>query len=166
MIRRRARSGFTIVEAALSTVVVGVMLVAALQTVASSRAGQYRNAGTARGVFLGASLLTEITAQAYEDPALPPGSFGTLVTEDTGTRRKFDDVDDYHNWSESPPREKDGTVIPGFDGWSRSVRVRWVNPSNPSVVSLVDTRAKLIEVAVEWRGVPVVRLHAVRTAAR
>jgi MSHA pilin protein MshD len=164
---RSSRRGFTIVEAALSTVVVGVMLVAALQTVGAARIAQCRNADRVRGAELASDLMAEITAQAYEDPALPTGSFGLALSKAAGgTRSKFNDVDDYDGWTESPPQQKSGAVIPGFTGWTRAVRVRWVVPANPSATSLTDTGAKLITVTVSRNGVTVMRLSSIRSAGR
>jgi len=167
MTQPRSNPGaFTIIEAALSTIVIGVMLVAALNTVGASRVAQYRNADRVRGSELAASLMAEITAQAYEDRALALGSFGLPLAKVTGNRSKFDDVDDYHNWTESPPQSKSGTVLAGFNGWTRNVTVKWVNPADPTVVSAVNTGAKLITVAASRNGVPIVRLSSVRTSAR
>ncbi|MCC6661168.1 MAG: type II secretion system protein [Phycisphaerales bacterium] len=166
MTPRRANPAFTIVEAALSTIVIGVMLVAALNTVGASRASQARNADRSRAVELAGSLMAEITAQAYEDGLLPTGNFGLPLAKVTGDRSRFNDVDDYDAWTETPPRTKSGGVIPGFDAWTRSVRVRWVNPANPDVTSLVDTGAKRITVTVARNGVPLTTLDAVRTSAR
>ena len=161
--RRRA---FTIVEAALSTIVIGVMLVAALNTVAASRASQARNTSRTVGVELAKSLMAEITAQTYEDGGLPVGSFGLPLAKVTGNRSKFNDVDDYDGLSDTPPKAKDGTALGGLPEWSRTVRVRWVNPANPETVQIVNTGAKRITVTALRNGVPVVTLDALRTSAR
>lgn len=39
-------------------------------------------------------------------------------------RLSRDDTDDYDDWTDSPPRYKDGSIIPGFTGWTRSVKIR------------------------------------------
>jgi MSHA pilin protein MshD len=164
--RPAAAHAFTIVEAALSTIVIGVMLVAALNTVAASRASQLRNTSRSSGAELAKSLMAEITAQAYEDGGLPAGSFGLPLAKVTGSRAKFNDVDDYDGLVDSPPKAKDGTALPGLADWSRTVRVRWVTPANPENTVLVDTGAKRITVTALFRGVPVITLDAVRTSAR
>lgn len=160
------RRAFTIVEAALSTIVIGVMLVAALNTVAASRASQARTAYRTRGVELVKSLMAEITVQAYEDNLLPLGNFGLPLAKAGANRSKYTDVDDYDGLLDAPPRAKDGTALPDCADWSRSVRVRWVNPANPDTTSVVDTGAKRITVTALRAGVPIVTIDAVRTSAR
>lgn len=163
---QRTRRGFTVIETALSTVVIGLMLVAALQTVGASKVAQHRNADRARAVPLASSLLAEITAQAYEEPDIVK-LFGPEPTEVlTGNRSAFDDVDDYEGLTETPPRDRAGVALPGFTGWTLTVKVQWVNPSNPTMTSLVETGAKLITVTATRDSIPYVRLHSIRTSAR
>src|SRR3954468_25095313 len=97
---RAAQRGFTLIEAVFATVIVGVMLAAALQTVAVSARLQAKSGDKARGTALADALMSEILAQAYEDPN---GSvlFGREVGEGTTTRSSCDHVDDYNGWSES-----------------------------------------------------------------
>lgn len=158
--------GLSMVEVVISTVIVAVMLVAALNTVGASRLGAERNADRSRGALLAELLMAEIMLQPYEDSALPPGSFGRSFDESaTGNRSLYDDVDDYNNWSASPPQDKDGTVLTDLDGWRREVEVRWVNPSNLTLLSVSDSRIKEITVVVERDGLTVALLTAIRTAS-
>lgn len=163
---RRPARGLSMVEVVISTVIVAVMLVAALNTVGASRLGAERNADRSRGALLAELLMAEIMLQAYEDSAVPPGSFGKTASEAvTSNRSLFDDVDDYDNWSASPPQDKDGSVLPDLDDWRREVEVRWVNPSNLTLLSVSDTRIKEITVVVERDGLTVALLTAIRTAS-
>ncbi len=74
---------------------------------------------------------------------------GTETGEGTSTRSDFDDVDDYHSWSASPPQSKDGTDLPDYDGWTRSVTVEWVNVNSPGgTAANSETGAKRITVTV------------------
>ncbi len=94
-------SAFTIVEAVISTVIVAVMFVAALNTVGASRLTQHRAALTSRGRLFAEMLLSEITQQNYKDSGASP-AFGPETGELTTTRADFDDVDDYNGWSKRP----------------------------------------------------------------
>jgi hypothetical protein len=152
------------VEATLSVVVVGLMLVAALRTISASAQGQIHNADRLRGALLANALLTEITGLRYSEPT-EVALFGPEVSE-LGGRPAYDDVDDYHGWTESPPVEKDGAAIPNAAGWRRSVTVAYTNPANLSATSAIATGAKRITVTVEHNGVPVAVMTAVRTSAR
>ena len=149
----------------MSIAIVGGLLVAALNTVGAAKMTQTRMGRQTIGKLLAQDLLAEILQQAYEDPALAEGSFGLGADEAaTGNRSLYDDVDDYHGWTASPPQEKDGTELSQFDGWLRSVVVEWVAPADLAPVG-TDTRAKQITVTVAHNGEQVASLGAVRTAA-
>jgi len=116
--------------------------------------------------MLAQQLMAEILAQAYEDPNFGPGSFGLGGDEvGDGSRALWEDVDDYDGWSASPPEDKNGNPLTGFDDWGRSVTVDWVNPDNPSQAMMSDTRVKSITVDVTHNGVPVASTVALRSAA-
>ncbi len=162
----RRRRCFTMVEMVISMAIVGVMLVAALNTVGAAAAGRASIGYRARGTLLAHELMTEILRQEYESPDYAPGSFGRDPTEAaTGDRSLYNDVDDYDDWTANPPERKDGTTIPGFVGWRRSVVVDWVDPGDLSQVEPADTRAKLITITAERDDVLVATITAVRTGA-
>ncbi len=162
-----ARRGLTLAEAVVSMLIVSVMLVAALNTVGASRTTQKKTADRSRGFLLAENLMSEILQQAYEAPDLAPGSFGLEGAETgDGSRSLWDDVDDYDGWSASPPEQKDGTVIDGFEGWGRSVAVAWANPGDfAAAAPATDSGVKQIRVTVTDGDAVVVSLVAVRTNA-
>jgi MSHA pilin protein MshD len=160
----REAAAFTLVEVMMSVIVVGVMFVAALNTVGSARIGEYKIAERNRGLFLAQDLMAEILQQAYDDPD-DPVAFGTESGEGTSNRADFDDVDDYHGWSKSAPERRDGSAIPDLDGWGRSVAVVWVNPADLSQTVGSDQGAKRMTVTVTHNGLPVASMFALRTSA-
>lgn len=162
--RRRARRGVTIVEAAISILIVGLMMVAALNTVAASGIRQYRAADKARARFLAQDLMAEILMQAYIDPEDSTLALGPNPGE--LTRAQFDDVDDYDGLEEKPPRNRDGTPIAGLDEWERRVEVRWVNPTATGSSSALPTGVKRITVRVYHRGNLVAESVSLRTYVR
>jgi len=162
-IRSRANApAFTLVEAVISTVIVGVMFVVALNTVGASRLTQHRAALTNRGRFFAEMLLSEIVQQNYKDSGASP-VFGPETGESTTTRADFDDVDDYNGWS-GVPTAKDGTALPNSGGWTQTVTVEWIDRLDPSVVRSVETNVKRITVATSYSHVPQATLVAIRTA--
>lgn len=161
---RRARAALTLVEAVVSVALVGVMLVAALDTVGASQATQKKMGDRNRAMLLAQDLMTEIVQQAYEDPELSEGSFGLAADAvGDGSRALWEDVDDYDGWSASPPEQKDGTVLADLDDWCRSVAVNWVTSTNATDVEASDTGVKRITVTVTWNGLPRATLVALRT---
>lgn len=166
--QRRARrgAGFSLVEATVSIVIVGVMMVAALQAAAAARTHAQRGADRGRAALLALDLMAEILQQAYEDPALGRGTFGRSAEESApGNRSLFDDVDDYHAWTESPPQDRQGNVIGDAADWGRSVTVWWVSPDDLNTRVLSDTRLKRIEVTVSRGGLVLARLTALRSGS-
>ena len=159
---RNARA-FTLVEATISVFIVGVMVVAALSTVGATRLGEYKVGERCRALPLAQDLLAEILQKPYENP---DGSavFCTEPGEGTASRIDFDDVDDYHNWSASPPQNRDGTDMSDLSGWRRSVQVIWVDPTNLSQTAGSDQGVKRITVTVTHDDVRVASLTAFRTS--
>ncbi len=159
----RRRVGFTLVEAAISTVIVGTMFVAALNTVGAARVAQYKTALVGRGRMYAEALLTEILQQSYQEPGATY-VFGREAGESDAIRTAYDDVDDYHGWTESPLAAKDGTALPNSANWSRTVTVEWIDPLDPKQVSGTETGAKRITVVATFRNVPQATVVAIRTA--
>jgi type II secretory pathway pseudopilin PulG len=155
--------GFTLIEAAISTVIVAVMFVAALNTVGMSKRTLQKASLVSQGRMWAQSLLVEILEQNYREPG-ETYVFGREAGESDTSRAAYDDVDDYHGWSESPPVAKDGTALPNSANWKRTVTVEWVDPLNPQQVSGTETGAKRITVVAAFRNVPQATIVAVKGA--
>src|SRR5438067_5129173 len=142
------RGAFTLVEVILSTTIVAVMLASALDVAGRSAVLQYKLADRATGRFLADALVNDILIDAYEEPNGVP-LFGREVNELLSSKANYDDVDDFNGWTESPPQDRDGTVMSGLSGWQRSVVVDWVVAADPTQASLTETGAKRIAVTVK-----------------
>ncbi len=150
--RRNSLGAFTLAETVVSTVLVGVTLVAALNTVGATARGYSTARDLQMGRLLAQQLMAEILEGCYEDPDGSP-VFGQEAGESTPGRTGYDDVDDYHGWSACPLQRRDGTVVPGAADWTRQATVEWVNPSDPSVVVASESGLKRITVtAANSRG--------------
>ncbi len=158
------RRGFTLVEAAVSSVVVALMLAASLNAAGAARARVKVNEDRATGIWLAQTLLREITAQPYAERGI--ALFGPELGEDPGRRSTLDDVDDYDGLLEKPVCDANGTALPGYEKWQRSVTVRYVLASNLLTESITDTGLKRIIVKA-WRGSGIpVQLSGIRSQAR
>jgi len=144
--------------------IIGLMFVAAMTAVGASRTSQLKTADRIRGQQLALDLMNEILEQSFWEPDDPP-LFGREGSESSTSRALWDDVDDYSGWTESPPQNKNGTPIAGFDGWTRSVTVTWTDPSDLTQGCAWPTDLKRITVTVYHRDIPVATLVAVRGAA-
>jgi hypothetical protein len=131
-----------------SLLLTSVVIVGALNAVSATHRTRTQIPTQRQATELAQQLLTEIMQCYYVDPGSSP-VFGPETDESTGNRSLFDDVDDYANWSESSPADKNGTALSGYTGWSRSATVVWVNPSDPTGSSVgTDTGLKRITVTV------------------
>jgi len=156
----RKVGGFTLIEAVMSILIVGLMLVAALNTIGASKLSKMRNAEQTVGPMLAKQLMDEIVDQPYAEDLY---TFGLETGEVASSRANWDDVDDYHGWLGDPPQDKDGTPVDGADGYQRSVSVVYADPSNLNQTSATANGMKRIDVKVLHHGRPVATMSALRT---
>lgn len=172
---RRQFRGFTLVEAAISIVLVSVLLVAALNTTGAAKLGQYNTLTRGRAHLLAEDLMAEIMRQSYADPedvgfidltdpSLIPSELTGDSGESSGNRNDFDDVDDYHGWTATPLEQKDGEIIPNLTGWTRSVSIERLDPATRMLAPDSELGLKRITVTVAHDDVPVTELVAFKGA--
>ena len=166
---RHRRAGFTLVEAVISILLVGMTLVTAMSLAGVSGKGQIGAFQQRRGRMLARELLIEVQSQSYIDPDLLEkywnsivqigsitlsggDNFGPAVSETTGNRSLFDDVDDYNGWNASPPQDKDGTARSDLTDWTRSVVVERMNPTGLAILTSLDMGLRRITVTASYKG--------------
>lgn len=171
------RSAFSLAETFVSILLVGVSLAASMQTVGAVLRQRSSTNDETVAALLGQQLLSEILAHAYEEEG--SAVFGPETGEDE--RANFDDVDDYDNWTETPPQDLSGTTLDGLSGWSREVNVEQVGTSDALVADISlgglsigvglrtsngsDSGIKRVTVTVKKNGAAVSSLVGVRTDA-
>lgn len=143
-VRLTVRSGVTLIECVLATVILGVSIVAGLS--AASGAAATNRASAQR--LLASRLADEVLERALALPYSQSGS--NRIGPDAGETRPahFNDVDDFDGWTESPPQTIAGTTMAGLDGWNRTVTVSWVRPNAIDTQSASETGLKRVVVAV------------------
>jgi hypothetical protein len=143
---------------------VGVVLVGAMDLLGNVIRGRTSTADVARAEQFARQLMVEILNADYKDDTLP--LFGTEVDELIGVRSGYDDVDDFHNWSPLSPIGLDGNPLVNSTGWQREVKVENVDPANPggpALSNLNDQGVKRITVTVKHDGQEVTWLVALRS---
>ncbi len=174
-VQQSRTQGFTLVEAAISIVLVSVLLVAALNTLGASKLGQLKTMQRGRGHLLAQGLLSEIMRQSYADPedvgpidltagSIPAYSLARDSGESGSNRADFDDVDDYHGWTSKPPQYKDGSAIPNLADWERSVTVERLSLADVKQLSVSEKGLKRITVTVMHKAVQVAQLVGLKGA--
>jgi hypothetical protein len=166
-VRRGRPRGFSLVEATLCTLLVGILFTAAVQAVGLSGTIQLKSADRARGRALAHALLDEVVQQKYSSASPPPASSFDLILGATAgpraaDRTGFEDVDDYRGYADAPPLNRDGSAIPGSASFARRVTVAYVNPMNLTQSAATDTGVKRVTVVVTRNGQTVARATALR----
>ncbi|HSW44535.1 MAG TPA: hypothetical protein VLM89_03085 [Phycisphaerae bacterium] len=134
------RRAVSYIEVVVAVAVLGTGMAMGLGTYGAFARGAAGTREMAAATELAAQLAAEIRTQAFEDAVQPV--FGPEPGESDGTRMNFDDVDDYHNYSASPPKLRDGTTLTDFTGYAQRV----------TVVSNVSTGLRVITVTITVNG--------------
>jgi type II secretory pathway pseudopilin PulG len=156
------RCALSLIEVVASTMIVGLMAVAALNSLGAATRSSESIGNRAVAAGLADELMSEIVQSPYKDPSQTP-DLGRESGEPSSPRSSFDDLDDYDGWNKSPPQYRDGAAIPDRSDWRQRVQVRYVLPSDPTQELGSDQGAKRIRVIIEYRDQIVARQFAVRT---
>ncbi len=143
-----SRRGIGMVEVVASSLIVGLMMVAALDAVGMAFRTRKINADRLIGPGLAQELMAEIMAMPYQDPDETTTTIGLDAGESSVNRSTYDDVDDYHNLNSTDAKAKDGTLLAGLTGWSQQATVSWANRTTGAGGATSDTGLKLITVTV------------------
>ncbi len=159
------RRGFSFLEVVIAAALIAIILVGALKCVGHVYAARLGISDVALAKHLANQLMTEILNDRYID-AGPTPLFGPESGEPPvalGPRSAYDDVDDYHLWSRTPPEDRSGAALANLNGWQREVVVEWVEPADPSTASPTDQGVKRITVTVRRGGNILTQLVALRS---
>ncbi|MFN7020919.1 MAG: type II secretion system protein [Phycisphaerales bacterium] len=140
------RRGFTLVEAAVSIVIVGVMLTAAISMLGAAAGVRRRTALWREGESLARALLVEVQQSGYGSTS---GPLPVYTFSQGQNRSRWLVVDRFNGLTETAPTDRTGVELPGYQGWQRSVTVERVDPDNPGGPARVvtgDTGLKRITV--------------------
>lgn len=154
--------GFSLIESVISIVVVSTLLLASLHAVAVWTVNRAAIEQRMAGPGLAQDLMAEILSMPFEEPVDPP-TFGRESSESDINRVAWDDIDDYHGWSASPPQLRNGTEQTELVDWTREVQVEWVDPLDPNTAVVGPTSTKRITVSTFQFGRPVSEVVALRT---
>lgn len=150
-------AGFTLAESLLAAVVLMTAILAITLPFAVGARAEQIDARMCLAVNLAEEMMEEILSKPFDDP-----HGASLPGPETGeTRRgRFDNIDDYHGYSEGPGQIADGhsAVIdtPASQNLSRSVSAQYVYVSGQDT-SEPPTFIR-VNVTVTHRAVPLVEL--------
>lgn len=149
----------------MSIAIVATIFAVAMNTVGASKTMMFRIGERAKADALAAQLMAEVLTQAYWSPVHHAGMGPNSTESAAGNRSLFDDVDDYHNWTATPPETKDGAPLTDFAGLTRTVTTPWVDPSDLSAEKNYETGVKRITVRVKRGDYVLAERVAIKTVA-
>lgn len=182
-----ARRGMTLVESVVAIVIAGVMLVAALNTMAGAVQARHVRSSQGLAKILAHELMSEVVLTFYEESSIKADQtitkldgatvivlqpvaaqspvFGPETGEVDGTRLNFDDIDDYNGWQSTPPVTKYGVPLTDCAGWTRKVAIQFADlATGVGTGTLTETGMKLIRVEVfDPDGVAQASVEALRS---
>ena len=121
--RRQRRSGFTLIEAALVTVIVGVGFMAMLQLLATGTVANVQGAQTTTGMNLAKNI------------------------REMSLKMKFVDLPTLNSKSYNPPIDSRGTSLTDFSAWKQQVKVQAVDPDRMTL-DISDPSPSAIRITV------------------
>ena len=149
--------GFTLVEIAVATAIVGIALAALLAAVGSNTRSNDAGAKLTPGVFLAQeirewTLTLPFSDRDSGDADNPPGPDGT------SPQVFVDDLDDFYGTdglgtTYNPPRNGRGTAIPELAGWSQTITLTWRDPNDIATPVTAGTSDLIsVQVGVAYQG--------------
>lgn len=117
-IRRRALS---YVEVVVSLAVIATSVAATLRAFGSYAVGRRAFEERAVAIELANQLMAEINQLPFAETG--GGAIGLDAGELSSNRSTFDDIDDYHNWNASPPRDRSNAALTQYEGYRQEVKV-------------------------------------------
>ena len=125
----RVASGFTLIEAMIATVIIGVAVTSLLAVMASSTRANGEALLMTRGIFIAQQMRERLILLPYRDPQTGDTTFGPEESA-TGYFSLFDDKDDFNGAAISPPMGASGTAMADFGSWRQLVIVNGVDVNN------------------------------------
>ena len=119
-------SSFTLIELIVTIAISGIVILAIATQFHEAVKGLALQKAVRSATVLSEDMMNEIRSKNFTDPQTP-GSFGS---EEGPVRRNYDDVDDYHGWTGSPPETIEGSVMTNYSGFQRSVTVDYVSAAD------------------------------------
>ncbi len=143
-------SGFTLIEVAIATAIIGIAVVALMTAVGSSTRINGAGRALAQAVILTENIREFSIKLPYFDPDLTEA--GAIGAESGET--VIDDLDDLHR-TFTTPIDSQGNAISGLANWRQVVTVQWVDDSDLTTVSATGKDAVVVSVEIQLNLKPV-----------
>ena len=156
---RSVRGGFSLIEVAVATAIVGIALAALLVAVGSNTRVNDAGAKLTQASFLAQEIREWTLTLPFSDP--DPGDAGNPPGPDGSDPQHFvDDLDDLIDVTYSPPRDGEGVALYDLDGWSQTISLTWRDP-NSLLTSVTPGESDIIcvQVGVAFEGQTIINTN-------
>jgi len=149
---RSARGGFTLIEVAVATAIVGVGVVAMMTSLAANTRTNHAGQSLTHAVFLAQEIREWTLKLPFSDP--DPGDAGNPPGPDGSDPQDFvDDLDDLMDVTYSPSRDGLGNTITHMPEWSQTISLTWRDPDSlTTVVSPGTSELVYVQVEISHQG--------------
>ena len=151
---RQRRRGFTLIESAMVTVIIGVGVVGMMQLLATGTMTNAAGTDATIGINLASNIRDLSLGMAYYDPQQP-----TVWNTREATVAAWDNIMDLDGASFSPPQDARRQPLTGYPSWTQAVEVESVSEENVSVTvpdTMTEPMAR-VTVTIKRHGIPVYR---------
>lgn len=149
--------GFTLIEAALATIIVGTGIMAAVQLFGVCAEQNLQGVHSTAAIMLANNVQEAMGLLSFSDPQLGRATYGSETGESLAT---YDDLDDFNNRTFSPPIDANRVSIPSMSQYSQLVTVRPIYPDqlssnsndgSPTIANTTYTGALRVRVKVLYK---------------
>lgn len=149
------REGLTFLEVGIAISLFAVVMLGFFQLFNIAVNSSYRATRQIIVTNLCRGLMAEIMSKEFSDPE-DPNNVALGLNAGEVSRSDFDDVDDYDDWSESPPITIGGDPMngmggsPNYLGFTRSVEVSYVNENMEFSPTATDYKEIVVAVTASF----------------
>jgi len=126
---RRRHGGFTLIEAAIATMVVAIGIVALLSALGAGTRVNSQARDITQAVFLAQEIREWTLRLPFKDPN-PANAHNSPGPDGIDPQLFVNDLDDLLNVTYGPPRDGQGRPIAGMAGWSQTINMNWRDPDS------------------------------------
>jgi prepilin-type N-terminal cleavage/methylation domain-containing protein len=147
----RVRDGFTLIEVAVATAVVGIGVAALMACLVAGTRANRAGQQLAQAVL----LIQEARERTLKLPFSDPTGSGSVPGPEAGENPQVavDDLDDLIGVTFNPPQDACGVPLTGMPGWSQTFTLTWRDPNHlTSVVAAGSSDIIHVQVDAVYRG--------------
>jgi MSHA pilin protein MshD len=132
MLTRAKNCGYSLIELIITITLTSIVMVIFYTVFGQNQVKSVSTVIQVKASELGQAYLEEISLKRFDElspigNATPcaQGACSSTLGPDTESREAYDDVDDYHNLTDSPPVDATNNVRAGFNNFTVAVQVEY-----------------------------------------